>query len=192
MDARVACYLSVKLITDVSEPGRLAGNLGIFQGLSAGGAFIFAFPIGGVLGSKYGPRLPLYIAAGLQLLNAMIILFITPESNKPMKTKKLDLREVNPIGGLRKLFANAPILRTAAMIYFLLSLARCSLDAQFTNYSNIRFGWTQAQAGPVLVLVGIMYSTRTNTSILNSSTSWHHRKIVFLSLSIFLFNTYSF
>ena len=158
VDGCTSCMLPLcqAYITDVSEPGRLAGNLGIFQGLSAGGAFIFAFPIGGVLGSKYGPRLPLYIAAGLQLLNAIIILFITPESNKPMKSKKLDLREVNPIGGLRKLFANAPILRTAAMIYFLLSLARCSLDAQFTNYSNIRFGWTQAQSGPVLVLVGIM------------------------------------
>jgi hypothetical protein len=71
-------------------------------------------------------------------------------------TKKLDLREANPIGGLKKLFANAPILRTAALAFFCVSLARCSLDAQFTNYANIRFGWTQAQSGPVMVLVGLM------------------------------------
>ena len=90
-----------------------------------------------MLGSKFGPRLPLLIAAGVQLLNALIIIFITPESKK-MKTKKLDLREANPIGGLKKLFGNAPILRTAALAYFFASLARCSLDAQFTNYSNIR------------------------------------------------------
>ena len=142
-------------IADVSEPSKLAGNLGLFQGLSAGGAFIFAFPIGGILGSKFGPRLPLLIAAGAQLLNALIILFITPESNKT-KTKELNLREANPIGGLNKLFGQAPILRTVALAYFFSSLARCSLDAQFTNYSNIRFGWTQAQSGPVLVLVGLM------------------------------------
>jgi len=157
VDGCSSCMLPLcqSFIADVSEPDKLAGNLGIFQGLSAGGAFVFAFPIGGILGSKFGPRLPLLIAAGLQLLNALIILFITPESNK-MKSKTLDLREANPIGGLKRLFANAPILRTAALVYLFCSLARCSLDAQFTNYSNIRFGWTQAQAGPVLVLVGLM------------------------------------
>lgn len=85
----------------------------------------------------------------------MIIIFITPESNKA-KSEKLDLRESNPIGGLQRLFGHAPILRTASLAYFFCSLARCSLDAQFTNYSNIRFGWTQAQSGPVLVLVGLM------------------------------------
>lgn len=95
-----------------------------------------------MLGAKFGPRVPLLIAAGLQLLNAMTILFITPESNRE-KVKELDLREANPISGLKKLFFHSPILRTAAIAYFFSSLARCSLDAQFTNYSNIRFGWTQ-------------------------------------------------
>lgn len=116
IDGCSSCMLPLcqSFIADVSEPDKLAGNLGTFQGLSAGGAFILAFPIGGILGSKFGPRLPLLIAAGFQFLNAMIIIFITPESNK-MKSKTLDLREANPIGGLKRLFANAPILRTAAL-----------------------------------------------------------------------------
>jgi len=157
VDGCSSCMLPLcqAYIADVSKPEKLAGNLGIFQGLSAGGAFIFAFPIGGLLGSKYGPRLPLVIAAGLQVLNALILIFLTPESNQN-KTTKLDLSEANPISGLKKLFGNAPILRTAAVVYFLASLARSSLDAQFTNYASIRFGWTQAQSGPVLVLVGLM------------------------------------
>ena len=29
-------------------------------------AFILAFPVGGILGAKYGPRLPLFIAAAIQ------------------------------------------------------------------------------------------------------------------------------
>ena len=86
------------------------------------------------------------IAAGLQLLNALIIIFVTPESNQNKSThKKLDLREANAFGGLLKLFGHATILRTAAMTYFFCSLARCSLDAQFTNYANIRFGWSQVR-----------------------------------------------
>jgi DHA1 family tetracycline resistance protein-like MFS transporter len=104
-----------------------------------------------------GPRIPLLIAAGLQLINALIILFITPESNKYPSSNDLDLREANPITGRKKLFGGARILRTAALAYFSVSLARrCSLDAQFTNYANLRFGWTQAQSGPVMVLVGLM------------------------------------
>ena len=85
----------------------------------------------------------------------MIIIFITPESNKS-KVQELDLREANSISGLKRLFCNATILRTATLAFFCVSLARCSLDAQFTNYANIRFGWTQAQAGPTLVLTGLM------------------------------------
>lgn len=107
------------------------------------------------MGTKYGPRIPLLIAAALQLLNALIIIFITPESNNE-RLSKLDLWEDNPIGGLHRLFCHSPLLRTAAMTYFLTSLGRSSLDAQFVNYSSIRFGWTQAQSGPILVLVGLM------------------------------------
>jgi predicted MFS family arabinose efflux permease len=102
-----------------------------------GGAFILAFPIGGLIGSKLGPRVPLFIAAGLQLLNALIVICFTPESNQN-KVKELNLSAANPISGLKKLFGGAPLLRTAATVYFFASLARCSLDAQFTNYSNIR------------------------------------------------------
>jgi len=122
---------------------------------TVGFAFILGFPIGGILGAKFGPRVPLLIAAALQLLNALIIIFVTPESNTE-RVAKLDLLEDNPIGGLHRLFCQSPLLRTAAITYFLTSLARSSLDAQFTNYSSIRFGWTQAQSGPVLVLVGLM------------------------------------
>ena len=158
VDGITSCMLPLcqAYIADVSEPQKLAGNLGIFQGLSAGGAFIFAFPIGGLLGSKFGPRLPLLIAAGLQLLNALIIIFITPESNKT-KLESLDLRAVNPIGGLKKLFGGAPLLRTAALVYFCCSLARSSLDAQFTNYANIRFGWTQVS--PHCLIISSLQST---------------------------------
>ena len=98
-----------------------------------GGAFIFAFPIGGILGSKCG-------------------IFVTPESNQN-KSKKLDLREANAFGGLLKLFGHENILRTAAMAYFFCSLARCSLDAQFTNYANIRFGWSQVRLALTYLVV---------------------------------------
>lgn len=80
---------------------------------------------------------------------------LTPESHKNT-VEKINVWEDNPIGALKRLFGGSSILRYASAGYFLSLLGRASLDAQFVNYSNIRFGWTQAQSGPVMVLVGMM------------------------------------
>ena len=129
---------------------------------------MLAFPIGGLVGHKKGPKFALYAAAAIQALNALILIFITPESHDPEPERVVDLlRQDNPMGGLVRLFGgggahsgkgspSASLLRIASLAYFLAALARCSLDTQFPNYTNIRFGWTQAQSGPVLVLVGLM------------------------------------
>ena len=145
-------------VTDCSPPEKRAANLGIFQGLSIGMAFIFAFPIGGILGSKLGPRVPLLIAAALQLLNAALIIFVTPESNPKSARagRVVDWRQANPIGALWRLFGRAPLLRSIALTYALVTLARNALDAQFVNYASVRFGWSQQQTGPVMVIVGLM------------------------------------
>ena len=244
-------------VADCSPPAKRAANLGAFQGLSIGAAFIIAFPVGGILGAKLGPRVPLLIAAGLQLLNAFIIAFVIPESNPSAQRagRRLNLREANAFGALWHLFGRGGLLRATAAIYFLVSLARNALDvrttapaqsgllpytldapprsrlcppprpsiegappahaflrprlpsptptiahafhrprlpsptpsiahssptpsiahssptlrplfahaflrvraqAQFVNYANIRFGWSQQQTGPIMVLVGLM------------------------------------
>ena len=160
IDGCTSCMTPVcqAYVVDCSPPEKRAVNLGIFQGLSIGAAFVLAFPIGGVLGAKYGPRIPLLIAAGLQLVNALIVIFLTPES-RPVPSRaghKLDLKQANPIGVLRKLFGGSPLLRDAAVVFALISLARNALDAQFITYSSLRFGWTQQQSGPVMVIVGLM------------------------------------
>ena len=145
-------------VTDASPPDRRVVNLGIFQGLSIGGAFIIAFPLGGILGKQLGPRVPIFVAAAAQLLNLLLILFVTPESSPPAARagRKLDLRSANPFGALKRLFGGAPLLRSAAATYFLVTLARGVLDAQFSNYALYRFGWGPQESGPLLVLVGLM------------------------------------
>ena len=97
-------------VTDASPADKRVVNLGIFQGLSIGGAFILAFPIGGILGKQLGPRVPVLLGAAVQLLNLLLILFVTPESNtRAMRAgRTLDLREANPLGALRKLFNPNP------------------------------------------------------------------------------------
>lgn len=160
VDGCSSCMLPVcqAYVADCSTKAACPTNLGIFQGLSAGGAFIFAFPIGGIVGAKKGPKFALLAAAAIQAVNALILIFITPESHDPephLATRDM-LRQDNPIAGLVRLFGHSSLLRIASVAYFLATLGRGSLDAQFPNYTNLRFGWTQAQSGPVLVLVGLI------------------------------------
>ena len=160
IDGCTSCMAPVcqAYVADCSHPSKRAANLGTFQGLSIGCAFILAFPIGGILGAKFGPRTPLHVACGLQLLNAAIALFLTPESSPRglRKGRTIDLKQSNPIGALWRLFGRAKLLRNAAVMYMMVALARNALDAQFVNYASIKFGWSQQQSGPVMVMVGLM------------------------------------
>ena len=59
-------YICQAYVTDCSAPNKRATHLGIFQGLSIGLGLTVGFPIGGILGAKYGPRLPMFIGAAIR------------------------------------------------------------------------------------------------------------------------------
>lgn len=145
-------------VADASDPASRAINLGIFQGISIAGAFIVGIPISAILSQKVGLRAPVYLAAAVQVLNFGLIALVTPESNpaSARKGRRLNLREANPLGALRLLFGRAPLLRGAACTYCFIWLANCCLNSLFNDYVNYRFGWGPAQAGPLLVVVGLM------------------------------------
>ena len=75
--------------------------------------------------------MPLLIGAGLQLLNALLITFITPESLPPTERagRKLDLSVSNPIGSLKLLLGRNKLLTGSAVTYFLVYLAKLCLGA---------------------------------------------------------------
>ena len=60
---KLVCASPTAYVTDASPPGKLAANLGIFQGVSVAAAFILGFPLSAVLAEKYGLRGPMYAAA---------------------------------------------------------------------------------------------------------------------------------
>ena len=118
IDGCTSCMLPVcqAYVTDVSPPEQRAINLGVFQGLAIGGAFIVGGPLGGVLGKKIGARAVMKGAAGLQLLSFAILMLFTPESlaDETREEATLDLKEANPFGALKLLFGGAPLLRGVA------------------------------------------------------------------------------
>ena len=133
-----------------------AAALGVFQGLSVGGAFIVGFPMAAILskGGKY--RKPMYLAASLQLLNAFLALFVTPES--ALKSKGIKWDEANPISSLGQLdlFKASTPLKKTAIAFSLVWLGNLALNACFVPYVDAKFGWGPQQSGPLLVVVGLM------------------------------------
>ena len=107
--------------------------------------------------SKNGKyRKPMYLAASLQLLNAFLALFVTPESAPKSKGIKWD--EANPISSLGQLdlFKKSTPLKKTAIAFSLVWLGNLALNACFVPYVDAKFGWGPQQSGPLLVVVGLM------------------------------------
>ena len=155
------CGAYVADATAAAGGGAQAAALGLFQGLSTGGAFCVGFPVSGLLSKGGKSRRPMYVAAALQALNAFLALFVTPESTTPKerKAKQVKRADCNPFGSLAKLDFDRrgpSLLRAAALAFGLVWLGNLALNATFVNFVNARFGWGPQQSGPLLVLVGLM------------------------------------
>lgn len=128
--------------------------VGAFQGVSVAGAFIVGFPVSGLLG-RNDPKKPMWLAVGLQFLNCLLALFVTPESLSDHKKAlaDFDLTQANPFAALRRLFGFAHF-RLVALAFAFAWTANLALNTTFVNYVNKVFGWGPKQAGPLLVAVG--------------------------------------
>jgi len=214
IDGATSCMnpvCSAYVVDVVRDPSRRAIAVGVFQGLSVAGAFVVGYPLSGVLSAKNTkPRRPMFVAAAIQLLNAAIALFVTPESLPPANRRRLTttaagaprllalvatlFKEGNPFAALKRLFASSSsltltatppsspdgkekkkqqqrkgetnllnddrrrgrILRFAAIAYTFAWIANLALNTTFVNYVNKVFGWGPKQAGPLLVVVGLL------------------------------------
>ena len=150
------CAAFVADATSQDSGAARAAALGVFQGLSVGGAFIVGFPMAAVLSKGGQYRKPMYLAASLQLLNAFLALFVTPESAPASKGIKWD--EANPISSLGQLdlFKKSTPLKKTAIAFSLVWLGNLALNACFVPYVDAKFGWGPQQSGPLLVVVGLM------------------------------------
>lgn len=127
VDGMSSCMNTVcqAYVADASAPEERAINLGLFQGVSVAGAFIIGIPLSAILSSMYGLRAPLYLASAVGVLNALIIMLFTPETlpAEQRAAASLDMKQANPFGALRRLFASTPLLRGSAACFFLVWLA---------------------------------------------------------------------
>jgi DHA1 family tetracycline resistance protein-like MFS transporter len=140
-------------VADISTDKDRSANYGII-GAAFGLGFVIGPALGGFLGA-YGPEVPFLAAAALNILNFLFGLFVLPESFPKERRRTLELKKLNPLLTLRKIF-KSPLILSFALIHFLIQFASLTHPSIWTIYSQHRFHWGTTQVGLSLTLVGIL------------------------------------
>ena len=124
-------------VADITAPEQRARRFGLL-GAMFGAGFILGPVIGGLLGDS-NPRLPLFVAGVLALINLLYGLLVLPESLPPERRRSFAWERANPIASLRGLSA----LKGAGGLVWsigLSALAQFMLYSTWVLYTKFKFG----------------------------------------------------
>ncbi|HTQ14513.1 MAG TPA: TCR/Tet family MFS transporter [Rhizomicrobium sp.] len=141
-------------IADVSPPEKRAANFGLV-GAAFGMGFVVGPALGGLIGGRFGPHVPFFVAAALALANALFGLFVLKESLPPAKRRAFELWRANPIGSLIAIGRHPAVLGFVA-IFVLMRLAHDANPVIWSYYVYLKFHWTIAQVGWAMAFLGIV------------------------------------
>lgn len=145
------------VVADVTPPEGRARGMGLI-GASIGLGFVIGPALGGVL-SPLGATLPFWVAMGVALANALLVLAFLPETRQ---------ERTAPAGhapakeGVSALFTGwqrtlrQPAVARLVAINLLFTLAFTAMEAIFPLFSQRVFGWTAEQNGYIFTYVGVV------------------------------------
>ncbi len=139
-------------IADISTPEKRAQNFGLI-GVAFGVGFILGPLIGGLLGD-INVRAPFWAAAGLSVANAILCIFLLPESLDKSHRRAFELKRANPIGTLIQMKNYKQVLQLMVPL-FLLYLASHAVQSNWPYYTKYKFGWDSKMIGYSLGIVGL-------------------------------------
>lgn len=144
-------YAYLADITDPKERSKYYGMIG-----AAGGfGFMIGPAVGGVLGAIH-LTLPLYLAAGITLINMIWGYFVLPESlRKEHRLAKFELNHLNPFGHLFDLFS-IEILEKLFITSFIFFFAFNTVYGITSVYTKTTFGWNPTGIGILLFVSGLI------------------------------------
>jgi MFS transporter, DHA1 family, tetracycline resistance protein len=145
-------------IADVTTPAQRAGGMGLI-GAAFGLGFIFGPAIGGLL-APVAPEAPGLAAAGLCALNAVLALFLLPESlsarERQEHRRQRSTRPPRPrLHGLKVVLANRPFMRVLALS-FLFTAAFSAMHPVFPLFASDRLGLDERGVGWLFAYMGVV------------------------------------
>lgn len=142
-------------ISDVTDESNRAKGLGLI-GAAFGLGFIIGPAIGGIL-SQWGFAVPALLAAGLSLVNWLLVWRWLPESLTPQKRAELSI-QARPSFSFRLLLRTLrlPVVGPLLHVRFFYGLAFTLLTTIFPLFAQMRFNLDSASTGYVLAYVGLL------------------------------------
>lgn len=136
-------------IADVTSRENRARGMGLF-GMAFGLGFIIGPALAGIL-SKFGMNMAFHFAAGLSLLNAILIYFVLPESLKP--GDRVSERK-GRIAAMLGAFKTRKFLLITTN-FFLIVTSFSMMTTAFAYFTLVRFGYDAEHTGYLLGFVGL-------------------------------------
>jgi len=149
--------------------------------------------LGGMLGDQFGSRAPFFAAASLAALNFVYCWFALPETLSQDKQRKFDWKRANPVGNLIQL-RKFPVILPILLAMFLFQIAHFALQATWSWYGKIKFGWSPGEIGFSLMIVGITAAIVQGAFIKPFLSRFGERKAVIIgtSATAFAYLSYAF
>jgi MFS transporter, DHA1 family, tetracycline resistance protein len=146
------------VVADVTEKQDRAKGMGLI-GAAIGLGFVIGPAAGGVL-APAGQTLPFWVAAGVALVNAVLVFFFLPETHKRASGEMEQTRHGSR--GLGILFSgwrNAiryPSVLGMVLVNLLYTIAFTGMEAIFALFTQHTFGWGASQNGYIFTYIGII------------------------------------
>jgi len=173
-------------IADISDDSNRSSNFGMI-GAAFGIGFIAGPIIGGLLG-HFGPHMPFYGAAVLNILNFLFGLFILPESLKPENRRVVQWKKLNPFTTIINTM-KIPGMGLFVVTYAFLFLAGNVHPSVWTLYTESKFGWNSIQVGVSLSFVGLIYGLSQSLLTTKLVPKWGEQKSLIIGI---FFNAFGF
>ncbi|WP_216323726.1 MFS transporter [Deinococcus aestuarii] len=145
-----ALFGSVADTTPGEERGRVFGQIGA----TVGAGFIIGPAMGG-LASQLSLSAPMFLAAGVSLLNVLWGLFVLPESLPAhRRSRHFGAPHLNPLRQLSGALAY-PVVRRLVTVSVLFALPLSIMQVTVALLGRDTLGWGPSQASTLFILVGL-------------------------------------
>lgn len=169
------------VVSDVTPPEKRAAGMGVI-GAAIGMGFVVGPALGGIF-SSHGGTLPFWIALGMALLNALLVLFLLPETRKTQE--KGHTREGFNIlfSGWGRIIHNSAIV-SLVLVNLFYTLAFTGMEAVFPLLTQKDFGWGATQNGYVFTYVGILIVLMQGGLVRQLVKRWGERNLMLFGLAL--------
>lgn len=142
------------VVSDVTPPEKRAAGMGAI-GAAIGMGFVVGPALGGLL-SPHGEATPFWIALALALVNALLVLFLLPETRKKQDGATTAHSELGILfSGWGKVSRQGAIL-SLVLVNLFYTLAFTGMEAVFPLLTQRNFGWHATQNGYIFTYVGVV------------------------------------